>query len=348
MDSQSSLPLGWTQIRRRTRLNPPTPSINTSKIPDDFASNQKFTSFSPITSGGITERPPPQHDSDVKINNTEDHNAIYSCGCTNSRCRRRRDSGKSSSIATISSTSSSSRQRNEQRRRRIQGTAVFCLPDPDSDWFQGYLFASLPSLAATTTGNNKNNHKRRFGLLCTNQDLDACLECAAGGYREFTLQVTEFDGADATNRNHHDERSNERNYKRSRRVSSSSNSTSSIMNDIECTGGDMMQWTSPYCKFTAATVWTGDEAERRVVSIFAGLVKQLRRYPDIDNRNNNEEEVEDDQGTGCRSKKGRCSTGDATVHDLMPHVAVVGGTMELWLPYKEEEQHDGDDDFLGL
>lgn len=61
--------------------------------------------------------------------------------------------------------------------RLITGTAIFCLPDPESDWFQGYL----------VTDDNKS-----YGILCIANDdrLDACLKC--DDYRLLDVQVNDY------------------------------------------------------------------------------------------------------------------------------------------------------------
>jgi hypothetical protein len=193
---------------------------------------------------------------------------------------------------------------NTSRHRRVVGQAVFCLPDSDSDWFQGYLFETNSS-----SSSNNNNKQQQFGLLCETQEIDACLECEAGGYREIRMQVTEF-GTTTKQYN---------------------------IPNIEWTGGDMMRLLvtptttsfsskssdssdTSHClvRMQADTIWTGTDATPRVETIFASLLRNLRRNQDDDNTNNN-------------------NNNNATVADLMPNVAVVSGTMELWLPRDQDE-----------
>ena len=75
--------------------------------------------------------------------------------------------------------------------RQLSGKIIFCLPDQDCEWFQGYFFPfeneeidflQLPS----------RNAPFYYGVLCTvKQDIDECLQCNAGGYREISnIQMT--------------------------------------------------------------------------------------------------------------------------------------------------------------
>ena len=88
---------------------------------------------------------------------------------------------------TITTTNTATTSGNKNTSRVLAGTAVVCLTDPDADWFQGYLFVSgtTPHISTSTT---------YYGLLGRIQELDECLQCADGGYRELTLQVNAMGG----------------------------------------------------------------------------------------------------------------------------------------------------------
>jgi len=218
--------------------------------------------------------------------------------CNDQNCRRRRVADVDLA-AEVSNNDSSNNDKTTKKYTVIQGTAIWCLPDPDCDWFQGYLFS--------ISNSNGAQQQQQYGLLCQNVEIDECLQCSEGGYRELTLQVTPF------HRNNNN--------------SNNSNKPIQFAN-IEWTGADMMrlrtmlppQETTTTTAAAAATsltqnavqmdadcVWTGTDAESRIQSVFGSLLRQLRQ------------DTEDDDG----------DDGDASVHDLMPNAAVVTGKMQL-------------------
>jgi hypothetical protein len=137
--------------------------------------------------------------------------------------------------------------------------AIFCLPDTDPDWFQGYLFI-------TTTATS-------FGLLCENQEIDACLQCSEGGYREIQIQIINFR-----------EQQHRSNHKKK---------TITTLRNVRWTGGDMMclqsdnnndistgtttTTTTPMISMQADTIRTGSEAVDVVERVFASLLGNLRK-----------------------------------------------------------------------
>jgi len=64
-----------------------------------------------------------------------------------------------------------------QQQHVIKGIGIFCLHDIDATWFQGYFF---PEATKTT---------KPIGLLATPREMDECVQCADGGYRELDLKV---------------------------------------------------------------------------------------------------------------------------------------------------------------
>jgi hypothetical protein len=123
----------------------------------------------------------------------------------------------------------------------VEGVAIFCIPDLDSTWFQGYF---------TRNGSNG----KPIGLLVSqNMNTDECLQCSDGGYKELTLRLC-------------------------RRTSSKLRSSKSdiFLENIVCTGGDMMQWKGNNISFHTERLWTGSNAIPIVERYFSGLVQKIR------------------------------------------------------------------------
>jgi hypothetical protein len=60
----------------------------------------------------------------------------------------------------------------------FRGHAIFCMPDVDPTWVQGYF--------------QVDGIKNPWGLLAVTEELDECLQCVDGGYRRVTLTVFPF------------------------------------------------------------------------------------------------------------------------------------------------------------
>jgi hypothetical protein len=71
-----------------------------------------------------------------------------------------------------------SQESSSDTTRTIRGHAIFCLPDIDPTWLQGYFLVD--------------GIKKPWGLLAVNEKLDECLQCVDGGYRRVTLTVFPF------------------------------------------------------------------------------------------------------------------------------------------------------------
>jgi hypothetical protein len=118
----------------------------------------------------------------------------------------------------------------------VRGTAIFCIPEIDPEWFQGYLQIE--------------GQRKPWGLLATQETLDECLECKDGGYRQITLQVFPF-GNNA---------SKEKSLK---------------VGGIEWTGGDMMRLQSAEVSMETHSLWTGTKTVPYVEKYFGSLAKKL-------------------------------------------------------------------------
>ena len=114
--------------------------------------------------------------------------------CTDLNCRRciSRDVLWNDSPSTDDSFNRNMRQisRNGDANNFLTGHIIFCLPDQDCEWFQGYFFPLVND--DFDFKHIPLNNSPIYGVLCTvKQDIDECLQCTAGGYREISnLQMT--------------------------------------------------------------------------------------------------------------------------------------------------------------
>jgi hypothetical protein len=180
----------------------------------------------------------------------------------------------------------------------VEGQAVFCLHSLDATWFQGQFLPSSSTIQKT---------KRPMGILAVNrEDMDDCLKCADGGYRE--MDVTIY---------------NNRSQKQKKKI---------LIQQVSCTGGDMLSLSSNshdgrpkqqtnHCRvsFDADSVKTGVRAVPFVKLYFPTLL-QTAANPSSSR----------DESSDCSSN----TTDDSSVLELLPDVAIVIGTMSLTVPRK--------------
>lgn len=121
--------------------------------------------------------------------------------------------------------------------RSFVGRVVWLLHDVESEWFQGYVL--LPG-------------QRPWGLLAVVQELDECLQCTDGGYRQVQITVQQPSTAHTEG------------YKKV------------DLGVVEWTGGDMMRLESANVKMQPDSVVTGKKAASLVTELFKGFWKQLR------------------------------------------------------------------------
>jgi hypothetical protein len=127
----------------------------------------------------------------------------------------------------------------------VSGKVVFCLPDTDPSWFQGYFFLN---------GRNSSSSKP-WGLLAVQTDLDECLQCEDGGYRQVKLQVSTYSGHAATEQYSFD--------------------------TVEWTGGDMMRLESETCRMIPSQFLTDRAAVSHTEQFFGSLLRKLRMDSDV-------------------------------------------------------------------
>ena len=184
-----------------------------------------------------------------------------------------------------------------ENRQTVRGKAIFCLHDLDCSWFQGH-FLPLNDILSS------------LGLLAVNRiDVDECLQCRDGGYREVDLRIV----SSQTNKTR---RTNNGSNNRVYTQRSAEEKKKLNVERVVCTGGDMIRMKSDdtAVTFEAERVITGVKVVPLVERYFKSLLKSARKLGAHD-----DEEKKDDMG-------------EASVLELLPHCAVVIGSMELNLP----------------
>jgi hypothetical protein len=115
-----------------------------------------------------------------------------------------------------------------------RGQVVMCLHDANPDWFQGYFFVE---------------NGETWGLLGIQKEVDDCLQCSEGGYRQIDLKVKSQDHTFV---------------------------------DVDWTGGDMMDLKGQDVSMQAEKILTGESAVPIVEGVFSGLMRRLRAQDDCE------------------------------------------------------------------
>lgn len=119
------------------------------------------------------------------------------------------------------------------------GHAIFFMHKIDPEWFQGYFLV--------------NGLQKPWGLLAVQEDIDECLQCTDGGYRQICLTIMQ--------------------YQRRKKVS---------WKKIEWTGGDMMKLNGPTISFETERCLTRGTAIPLVEQYFSSLIQKLKVDKDVD------------------------------------------------------------------
>ena len=231
-------------------------------------------------------------DSDTNDDNDKNH---HWWNCTDPNCER-----PPPSFATQTKTLKLNSSKDPDSELVLHGTAIFCLPDLNPSWMQGYLFP---------TGS-----KKPYRLLAVqDHDLDECLQCADGGYRQVSLTVI---GSNKT--------------KQKRRHA---------IPKIDWTGGDMMRWTTPdgSVHLEPHQLATDQKAIPYVRKYFQALVDQVASKVSSCTDENDKDDDDDEPSKASPSSSSSCN--DDTVADILevlPQVAIVTGTMTVRLPIQNE------------
>lgn len=112
-------------------------------------------------------------------------------------------------------TGSKSSEKTNEMCVDLEGTAVFCLHELDCKWFQGQFFVK-----SRNTRGKRLKQTKSFPLLAKQRnDVDDCLACRDGGYKELDITV----------------------YVKSSTALNKTERKSICLEKLICTGGDMMR-----------------------------------------------------------------------------------------------------------
>ena len=131
-----------------------------------------------------------------------------------------------------------SEQDDEHGMSFLKGKGLFCLHSLDCTWFQGQF---IPNNASTGTSVSQSNsitmktNVSSFGLLAVQRsDLDECLQCKDGGYREIDLTILSSSSKLHGTRNFGGTKTQRGGRRRKLKIEK-----------LQCTGGDMLRITTP-------------------------------------------------------------------------------------------------------
>jgi len=182
---------------------------------------------------------------------------------------------------------------------KIHGQVIFCVPDYDPNWVQGYL---IPQ-----------HSTKPWGLLAvqTNDFEDCCGDKVSGGYRQLSLTV----------------------YHNKQKQNNSSNTNQKQpykIDGVDWTGGDMMSLYHPCVDMIGERLLTGEKALPLLHKYFSNLLQRLKEEMCVGVSGSNNSD-EDNNET-----KQKCSTGSVSksnsVLEWLPNVAIVTGSMTLTVP----------------
>jgi len=219
----------------------------------------------------------------------------------------------------------------------LEGKALFCLHSLGCSWFQGQFIPNAKSTKGAARGSSS---VKSLGLLAKQrQDLDECLQCSDGGYREIDLTLLAREKetgpeaktkAKSININSNTNNNNTNNNKLQERKSI-------CVEKLSCTGGDMLQIKTPLeessdgvakvrgitVSFDADQIITGKRVAPLVKRYFSSLVHD--------------------------------SESEGDVLEQLPDCAIVVGNMKMTLPQSflknkanpvPKKDNDDDDDWL--
>lgn len=288
------LPLDWTRVNKRKRR---------SKGVDNQEGGGEISLF-------CCEDPSCRRQQDCEADNNTINNTI-NAGETESN-------SKSLPLVPIATKNSRVDQNHKKTNEKskmtsLNGKGVFCLHSFDSKWFQGHFISSSNSVPSS------------FGLLAVERnDVDKCLQCKDGGYKEIDLTIL------SSSRNADKDVGAGAGLNGDAKKSDISKRRKLNVNQLICTGGDMLRITTTSSEtqddsniqvsFDADKVITGSKVESLVKRYFPTLVN-----------------------------KANCDD-DESILDVLPDCAVVIGDMNIRVPtnfiYGSDRNDVVDDDWL--
>ena len=222
------------------------------------------------------------------------------------------------------------RQDSNQQMIKLNGYGIFCLHDINTTWFQGYFISNYDSFDDDIFINRK---VKPMGILAVEREMDDCVQCADGGYRELDITIL--------------------NYSRDTETESDSlvpsfSKPKKITVPTICTGGDMLRIRSMMSRsttmenngpssanttdkcfsstltsssvkitFDAETVYTGSKTIPFLDMYFTSLVRKQRE----------ELLVMQEEEHGNEDNKAKIESMSAL--DLLPDCAIVRGKMVI-------------------
>lgn len=172
----------------------------------------------------------------------------------------------------------------------LEGKALFCLHSLDCSWFQGQFINARSS--SSTKQSARGSFMKSLGLLARQRDdLDECLKCSDGGYREIDLTLLASARKKGPEPNRNNNKNNNNTLQEAQRKSM-------CVEKLSCTGGDMLQIKTPLdessdgvakvrgitVSFEADQIITGKRVAPLVRRYFSSLVDSegdvLEQLPD--------------------------------------------------------------------
>ena len=280
-----ALPLGWTQIKRGKKRR----KVDSSNNGDDNCCDDPTCSNDTNASTSTTKTCP-----------------------------------KSNADADNSSDGIGGKTPSQSMFVELEGKALFCLHSLDCSWFQGQFINARSSSSRTKSA--RGSSMKSIGLLAKQRDdLDECLQCSDGGYREIDLTLLASAREKGTDPNSTNSNSNDKLQERK----------SIRVEKLSCTGGDMLQIKTPMDESSGVAKVRGITVSFDADQIITGkrVAPLVRRYFSS---------LLDSEGD---------------VLEQLPDCAIVVGNMKMTLPQSflknknkanpvPKKDDDDDDDWL--
>jgi hypothetical protein len=254
------------------------------------------------------------------------------------------------------------------------GSVVFCLPDADCDWFQGYFFPfndnddTIDPMRQSSRFQHKykttTEQKPYYGLLChVKRDIDECLQCAAGGYREISIMemtLMNYNGPQQQQQQQQEQDSslNNSDTPQEKPLPRRMNITNiywlggdmmnlSMTNSTATTSAELSKSTNPTAtssnttiinavsmlRMKATTLYTGTNAMQHILQYFSSLIRRLLQEENEMFHHGEDDDINNDIPHQKENHHNNLqSLDESMIQQLMPNVAIVVGIMDMWMP----------------
>ena len=305
----SSLPLGWTRIGRNRKRDRTTTATTKSNGPVLVESSSSLK----VQKQGQEEEQPPgwtgkkQRGAVVRPNEKDFNDGVddeyidFRC-CNNRRkCPHR--------LQKLTNNTANDTGSPPKLRRCYRGRVIFCMLETDPYWFQGYFFPSSSISNKSIVGGTSHLRPKPWRLLATQREVEGCLACAEGGYRLVDLTVH-------------------------------CNGQKEVLDNIEWTGGDMMELLSPHLSMRTERLATGTVGAQMAQQVFPTMIQQARKQlitemdkmPDV-----SKEEQENMDSCKENKKQNDPEAEEENVLGFFPDIAIVAGSMQVYVPIHNKE-----------